>query len=79
MSQAEGEAGEAGEGGEGGEAGSAEGSAGEEGGEALCVREAAARGALPAAPLLAAALRLHADLGDVQTAAAVCLALHDHR
>ncbi|CAH2095809.1 unnamed protein product [Euphydryas editha] len=75
-SQAEGEAGE---GGEGGEAGEAEGEEGAEGGDSLCVREAASRGALPAAPLLAAALRLHADLGDVQTAAVVCLALHDHR
>ncbi|XP_032517205.2 GATOR2 complex protein WDR24 isoform X1 [Danaus plexippus] len=63
-----------GEGGEGGE--------GAEGG-ALCVREGAGRGtgraALDPAPLLALALRLHADLGDVQTAAVVCLALQDHR
>ncbi|CAG9561576.1 unnamed protein product [Danaus chrysippus] len=63
-----------GEGGEGGE--------GVEGG-ALCVREGAGRGAgraaLDPAPLLALALRLHADLGDVQTAAVVCLALQDHR
>ncbi|XP_064072807.1 GATOR2 complex protein WDR24 [Vanessa tameamea] len=59
---------------------SAEGEGGEEAGEgSLCVRDVTTRGALPAAPLLAAALKLHADLGDVQTAAVVCLALHDHR
>ncbi|XP_050670198.1 GATOR complex protein WDR24 [Leptidea sinapis] len=43
---------------------------------------AGAAGAGPqydAAPLLAAALQQHADLGDVQTAAVVCIALHEHR
>ncbi|XP_045773380.1 GATOR complex protein WDR24 [Maniola jurtina] len=50
--------------------------------DSLCVREGATRGsrnALDAAPLLVAALKSHADLGDVQTAAVVCLALQDHR
>lgn len=34
---------------------------------------------LDVAPLLAAALRQHADLGDVQTPAVVMLVLQDHR
>lgn len=34
---------------------------------------------LDTAPLLAAALKAHAALGDVQTAATVCLALQEHR
>ncbi|KAG6456469.1 hypothetical protein O3G_MSEX009742 [Manduca sexta] len=45
----------------------------------LSVREHEARPVLEPAPLLAAALRLHADLGDVQTAAAVMLVLHEYR
>ncbi|CAB3227368.1 unnamed protein product [Arctia plantaginis] len=59
----------------------AEGGAGEAGaGGALAVREAACwRAPLELAPLLAAALRAHADLGDVQTAAVVMLVLQDHR
>ncbi|XP_072949673.1 GATOR2 complex protein WDR24 [Epargyreus clarus] len=40
---------------------------------------AAARGRMALAPLLASALRQHADLGDTQTAAVVCLVLQDHR
>ncbi|CAH0715219.1 unnamed protein product, partial [Brenthis ino] len=59
--------------------GSTEAGGAGEAGEALCVREARRGGALRAGPLLAAALRLHAALGDVQTAAVVCLALQDHR
>ncbi|XP_026739465.1 GATOR complex protein WDR24 [Trichoplusia ni] len=38
-----------------------------------------ARAQLDVAPLLAAALRLHAQLGDVQTAAVVMLVLQDYR
>ncbi|XP_063624491.1 GATOR2 complex protein WDR24 [Cydia splendana] len=45
----------------------------------LSVRAEAPVSRLDAAPLLAAALRAHAALGDVQTAATVCLALQDHR
>ncbi|KPJ15450.1 WD repeat-containing protein 24 [Papilio machaon] len=59
---------EGGEGGEGGEAG------------ALSVRVGEERSARPdVAPLLAQALQLHAALGDVQTAAVVCIVLHEHR
>ncbi|CAK1580683.1 unnamed protein product [Parnassius mnemosyne] len=46
----------------------------------LCVRVGEERSArLDVAPLLAAALRQHADLGDVQTAAVVCIVLQEHR
>ncbi|KAL0882789.1 hypothetical protein ABMA27_016337 [Loxostege sticticalis] len=37
------------------------------------------RACVDVSPLLAAALKQHADLGDVQTAATVMLALHSHR
>ncbi|KPI95789.1 WD repeat-containing protein 24 [Papilio xuthus] len=60
----------------------AEGCEGCEGGEAgaLSVRVGEERSARPdVAPLLAQALQLHAALGDVQTAAVVCIVLHEHR
>ncbi|XP_068633759.1 GATOR2 complex protein WDR24 [Battus philenor] len=47
---------------------------------ALSVRVGEARSVqLDVAPLLARALRLHADLGDVQTPAVVCIVLQEHR
>ncbi|XP_028169625.1 GATOR complex protein WDR24-like, partial [Ostrinia furnacalis] len=56
-------------------------SATEEGEGALAVGGAGqgGRALVDVWPLLGAALRQHADLGDVQTAAAVMLALHEHR
>ncbi|CAH2048923.1 unnamed protein product, partial [Iphiclides podalirius] len=46
----------------------------------LSVRVGEARSPqLDVAPLLASALKLHADLGDVQTAAVVCIVLQEHR
>ncbi|KAI8437205.1 hypothetical protein MSG28_010530 [Choristoneura fumiferana] len=54
--------------------GSGSGSEGE-----LAVRAELGAARLDTAPLLAAALRQHAALGDVQTAACVCLALQHHR
>lgn len=45
----------------------------------LSVRLSESRAAFDPAPLLAAALRQHADLADVQTAAVVMIVLQDHR
>ncbi|XP_063891924.1 GATOR2 complex protein WDR24 [Helicoverpa armigera] len=51
-----------------------------EGGAGLAVRVGCGlRPQLDVAPLLAAALRHHADLGDVQTAAVVMIVLQEHR
>lgn len=66
----------------GGQTEEAEGCEGGAGCEAggLSVRVGEERSARPdVAPLLAQALQLHAALGDVQTAAVVCIVLHEHR
>ncbi|XP_049873405.1 GATOR complex protein WDR24 [Pectinophora gossypiella] len=57
------------------------GTIGSEGeGGRLCVRGVGGeRTRLDVAPLLAAALRMHADLGDVQTPAVVMIVLQEHR
>ncbi|KAJ8722349.1 hypothetical protein PYW08_004751 [Mythimna loreyi] len=53
---------------------------GESGDSGLAIRVGDAKSPqLEVAPLLAAALKLHAELGDVQTAAVVMLVLQEHR
>lgn len=45
----------------------------------LSVRMSESRASFDTAPLLAAALKHHAELADVQTAAVVMIVLQDHR